>query len=219
VSVAPLRKTNGDPRDPPRHNLRQAIAELQTARNAAAERDSALDRARRHLRDIDGKLAAAATAAEEAREAMADAIVEGEGLPAPTAIRAAHAAELDLQDQRAAIEASIGRIRDGWQAALAEVQRAERKVDVAVRGVLEESGYELIKQVREAHLRLVTLKGALTAVASRFDSWSELSKAAALAGIFSDQLAVEAGVAQRAWERAIAELRQNADASLPEPGG
>jgi chromosome segregation ATPase len=216
VSVTPLRKTNGDP---PRDVLRQAIAELQKARDAVAERDAALDRARAHLRGIDGKLAEAATAAEEARQEMADAIVEGEGLPAPTAIRAARAAELDLADQRAAIEASRGRIRDGWQAALSEVERAERKVDIAIRGVLEESGYALIEKVREAHLRFLMLKGALTAVAVRFDTWSELSKAAERAGIFSDQIAAEAGVAQRAWERAIEALKADADAPLPEPGG
>jgi hypothetical protein len=208
--VAAIRK-NGDPRD----TLRRAIAELQKARDVVAERGSALDRARRHFRDIDARIAAAAAATVEAHEELADAIAAGEEPPAPTALRAARAAEADLQDQRAAVEGSLGRIRDGWHGAHSGVERAEREVDIAIRGVLEESAHELVKQVRGAHLRLVRLRGALTAVASRFDSWSDLAKAAEHAGVFSDQLAAEARVAQRAWEGAIEALKADADAPLP----
>jgi hypothetical protein len=41
-------------------------------------------------------------------------------------------------------------------------------------------------------------------------------KAAERAGVFSEQVATEARVAPRAWERAVEELRQNADTPLPE---
>jgi hypothetical protein len=137
-------------------------------------------------------------------------------LPAPTAIRAARDAEADLQDQRAAVEGSLGRIRDSWHGAHSGVERAERNVDIAIRGVLEESGHELIKQVREAYVQFLTLKGALTVVAGRFEPWSEMAKAAARAGVFSDQIAAESRVAQRMWERAIEALKADASAPLPE---
>jgi chromosome segregation ATPase len=218
MNVTAIRK-NGDPRDPTRDGLRQAIAELQKARDVAAERDSAWDRARRHIRDIDGKLAAAATAVEEAREAMADAVAAGEAMPSPTAIRAARAAEADLQDQRQALEASIVRLREGWQAGLSGVERAERQVNSAICGVLEESGHALIKRVREAHVRLVALKGALSVIAGRFEPWSELSKAAERAGNFSDEIGAEARVTQRAWEGAIEALKTDASAPLPDGAG
>src|ERR1700719_3570471 len=106
--VTPLaRKNDSDPRD----NLRTVAARMREAQTAVGDKDAALDRARRFVREIEARVQEAATEVNTAKEEhaarVADSIGLGEKPPAATAVKAARVAEVDLQDQLEAARSSI----------------------------------------------------------------------------------------------------------------
>ena len=63
-------------------------------------------------------------------------------------MRAARAAETDLQDQLDAARSSVDRIKQDRADAAAELERAERAVQVAIAAVLEPEARKLLEEAR-----------------------------------------------------------------------
>jgi pyruvate-formate lyase len=217
MNVTAIRK-NGANGDPLRSALREAIARMEQAQAVADDKDNVAARARQFLREIDGRIEEAVTGVSAAREthaaAVVDAIARGEKPPAATGLKAARAAETDLQDQRDAAQSSIDTIRQDKAAAMAELERAERAVQAAIAAVLEPEARKLLEQAR--FHRIEYLKKIYAIDAIRVHVPDDIIKQVEVLGCYNAPGNLDISVSvQKSWRAALDAIKTNSEAPLP----
>jgi hypothetical protein len=221
VNVTSIRKSSGTNGDPLREALAAAIIRMEQAQAAVDDKDNVSARARHFLREIDGRIEEAAVAVNTAREEhaarVADAIGQGEKPPAATGLKAARAAETDLQDQRSAIQSSIDTIRQDKAAAAAELERAERAVQAAIASMLEPEARKLLEEARIHRTEYLKRVYAINAI--RVLIPDDILKQVEVLDCFNAPGNMDLSLSiQRHWQSALAALKTNAEAPLPGGG-
>jgi hypothetical protein len=217
MGLVAVRKNDGG--DDPRCALREAVARMKQAQTAVDDVDNVAARARSFLREIEGRIAEAATGVSTAREihaaAVVDAIARGEKPPPATGLKAARAAEVDLQDQRDAAQSSIDTIRQDKAAAAAELERAERVVKAAIAGALEPTARKLLEKARIHRIEFLKAIYAIDAIHLLIPEDIPQQVQVLLAYNAPGNVDLSLSI-QRDWKAAIEALKNSADAPLPE---
>jgi hypothetical protein len=166
MGAAVLRKDAGG--DDPRGALRAAIAMAKQAQAAVDEKQSAIERARRFVREVEERIEEATKAlngaSEEHAAAVADAIARDEKPPAAVAVKAARVVLNDHQDELASAQAALDRVGDAKDDLKHAAALAEGNILLAIAELVVPVCQELFARVRRTRTELAALVQTLSAL-------------------------------------------------------
>jgi chromosome segregation ATPase len=196
-----------------RQSLCEAIARAASAREEmdaikeAIERAHALSMASRRKLEAAMKAISAAKASDA--EALADALVQGANTTPLQTIRRAREEEIEAADAVAAARSAVARLESDLKDAEAAAMRADKAVRAAIAVVLKPVAERMTEEASALRAQYLTRMFAIGAM-------SDLGGVARLIFAISDaehrQLSASVG---RTWEAAIAALKTDSDALLP----
>ncbi len=226
MTVTPIRKAGEAEKDPLRVALATAIAAAHEAETAVTQQRSAVSRAEAHLAkaELDLQTATVTVAAAKVSDAaaVAAAIHTAAAIGAPTAAREARAAEQEAQDAVDVATAALAKLN----ADLSDLEEAARlkrnAVAVAVNDVLTPvvEGYLAAAEDYKSRLAVcmatigLILDEAMQRGAPLAGLREKHERVAALTAIDVAGDALPAALA--AWREAIAALKADAAAALPQ---
>jgi hypothetical protein len=182
--VAPLRK-NGDPRDPARDGLREAIAARAEAIAEAEQHRQAIERTRGLVADAERRVDLAGENLEAVRGQHAQAIAASATAASATAgqspkangqMRAARAALDDAEDEVQASRAALETLEAHGDGLGDEVATAASNVHVAIAEVVRPIGEGLLARAKQLRVELECTLGILYALSEEEFSNSERAR-------------------------------------------
>jgi hypothetical protein len=241
MTITPIKKAVATaPRSRERQALAAAIEDNLAAEAKLEAQRNAVERAERLVGDAATKLAAAVAAVASAREhqarRVAQAISAGSQATPASALRAARAAEVEAQDNQDAGVAALAQL----QASLADLEAgaasAAMRLEAALNALLSTAGAPLIERLRLCRIETAELLAILCFIRERggvrhgTNSRETRELAEPLAAIKPDIGKALAAIGfpfadvdhamqhpiVNVWAEAVAALRADADASLPE---
>ena len=214
--------------DPARVALAAAIAAASEADKALAQAKGVLERAETFVSEaqsrVDQATAAVSHAVNEQGMALAEAFAGTHGSPAMgAATRAARMRMADCEDELAASQSTLQKLRDAVREREDAAGEARRAVDEAVAGVVASHAEALLEAARRAQLEYLERCALLHELQRALHPWSEEHKAAAnfLGAVHfavNRHLAEGKSTAAAEWGQAVAELARDASVRLPIPG-
>jgi hypothetical protein len=163
---------------------------------------------------VEAAAAAVTEAHEEDATALADAIVSGDTSSSAGAVRRARTAEIERRDEAAAAKAAYDRLRVDVSGIAAEVERAERAVDVAMGAVLQPTARRLLDEAKSLRLKFLRRVYAVDTMRALLPPGFEEEKQRLLT-LIAPELMAASRVVQQDWRAVIEALKVDSDAPLP----
>jgi hypothetical protein len=203
--------------------LRAAVGVAAAVKADLAKRHASLEAASEHAARARERSRVATAAIAKAREEhvarVTRALEEGREPPRSTTVQDARGMETDALDELNAATAAVEAIAADVRDLEVDVEVAGRAVDAALAQTLIPVARDLLLRARDNHLKLLVSREALHAVTTVFNHWNggaEITHAANRVGSANDEDARAVAGIRQEWENAVAALRENADAPLPE---
>jgi hypothetical protein len=221
MTVMALKKP--EPSTGPRARLHEAIIEAQKARNAVEAAVAAIERVGGLVAKAEAELkeanSAVVTALDQAARALAESLTSGGGSSPALAVRQARAVEQEAADEVEAARAARKRLQADLTEAEAELRQAEKAVDVAVAATLEPVAREMFAEALRRRAEWQETLFALDMLRPQLGPGHDLGREIARL-TYIDRFAAEdralALKVRAAWTPALAALRSDPEAQLPE---
>jgi hypothetical protein len=204
--------------------LRHAVVAAAKAQAAVVAHCDAIEKARELVAEAEGKLRVAAKAVEAARQdsaqQIAAALVGGGGSPAnKPGVRAARVAEQFCEDDVEAAKGAVATLAADLADLESDATRAAGVIDTALAEALRPLASRLLEDVRGHRLRFLRSQAALRMLGRLWNSWDDIVKEIDRTSSINDADMRLAIVVEQEWQAALAALKVDADAPLPNLAG